>query len=360
MSWRRQEGWEPAIAGAGAGLATTIVCSPLDVAKTRLQVQGAILVQESAKRPPPGGAPPSPAARRRSPPNAAFGVNARHSCTLRAPKYVGLLPTLGTIWAEEGVRGWFRGLAPALVTMPLFWGLYWATYEHAKSSLGRALGRGADDALTHVLSACAAGAAADFVTNPLWVVRTRMQTAAAFAGGAPPLTMLGEARSLLMHEGPRAFLRVRARARSRRGPTRARARRRHARAAPIFAPFFDLFRTQGLGASLLGLSHVAVQFPVYERLKRFARERRRAERGGAPGDDELPALELVGASVTSKLLASTVSYPHEAREPRAPSLSVVRSLSRVIHTRAFALAFALSRRCCGRGCSTRAAPRSRC
>ena len=42
------------------------------------------------------------------------------------------------------------------------------------------------------------------------------------------------------------------------------------------------------------------------------------------------------------------------------SLSVVRSLSRVIHTRAFALAFALSRRCCGRGCSTRAAPRSRC
>ena len=60
-----------------------------------------------------------------------------------------------------------------------------------------------------------------------------------------------------------------------------------------------------------------MQFPVYERLKRFARERRRAARGGAPGDDELPALELVGASVTSKLLASTVSYPHEARGPRA-------------------------------------------
>jgi Mitochondrial carrier protein len=80
--------WIPSFAGAGAGAVTSILCSPLDLAKTRLQVQNAI----------------APA-----------------TATVKL-KYVGVFPTLRTIFLEEGLRGWYQGLTPALISIPVFWG----------------------------------------------------------------------------------------------------------------------------------------------------------------------------------------------------------------------------------------------
>lgn len=65
------------LAGASAGIATTAVCSPLDVAKIRAQ------------------------ATRRAP---------------RAP-----YDAVKSIWKAEGFRGLFLGLSPALLTVPIFW-----------------------------------------------------------------------------------------------------------------------------------------------------------------------------------------------------------------------------------------------
>ena len=73
----------------------TLVCSPLDVAKTRLQVQGFL------------------------------GMH----------KYSGMVNTLRTIWIEEGVRGLYRGLEPSLFTIPLFWAMYFPVYDIIKERL---------------------------------------------------------------------------------------------------------------------------------------------------------------------------------------------------------------------------------
>jgi len=67
--------------------------------------------------------------------------------------------------------------------------------------------------------------------------------------------------------------------------------------------FRGLFK--GLAPSLLGLSHVLVQFPLYEGLKeQFAKHRNATV-------SELHPIELLLSSAGSKIVASVAAYPHE-------------------------------------------------
>eukprot|EP00611_Tribonema_gayanum_P007236 TRINITY_DN1657_c0_g1_i1.p1 TRINITY_DN1657_c0_g1~~TRINITY_DN1657_c0_g1_i1.p1 ORF type:complete len:176 (+),score=27.87 TRINITY_DN1657_c0_g1_i1:1668-2195(+) len=70
---------------------------------------------------------------------------------------------------------------------------------------------------------------------------------------------------------------------------------------------------RGLTASLLGLGHVAIQFPLYERFKSLARDRRR--KLGHADTSESP-LELAAASACSKLASTWLTYPHEVLRSR--------------------------------------------
>jgi hypothetical protein len=53
------------------------------------------------------------------------------------------------------------------------------------------------------------------------------------------------------------------------------------------------------------------QFPLYERLKAAARNRRRRITGDITARES--PLELVAASACSKLASSCITYPHEVR-----------------------------------------------
>jgi solute carrier family 25 folate transporter 32 len=70
----------------------------------------------------------------------------------------------------------------------------------------------------------------------------------------------------------------------------------------------------GLTPALLGLSHVAVQFPTYEFLKtKFTGQ----GMGEAPARGEKAHwMGTLSASVLSKILASTATYPHEVIRTR--------------------------------------------
>ena len=63
-------------------------------------------------------------------------------------------------------------------------------------------------------------------------------------------------------------------------------------------------------ANLMGLSHVAVQFPVYEWLKTTLVKRR------TTAEAEPNAMELFLASGLSKMSASLLTYPHEVIRSR--------------------------------------------
>ena len=70
----------------------------------------------------------------------------------------------------------------------------------------------------------------------------------------------------------------------------------------------------GLTPALLGLSHVAVQFPTYEYLRRQFTGKGMGEMGS---DNEQPHwIGLFSASVMSKIMASSATYPHEVIRTR--------------------------------------------
>lgn len=69
---------------------------------------------------------------------------------------------------------------------------------------------------------------------------------------------------------------------------------------------------KGLGPTMLGLGHIAIQFPLYEMLKNRLSRWASGEEGGTSAPVHKQALwQVLAASSVSKLVASTIAYPHE-------------------------------------------------
>jgi len=240
-------------AGIGSGTVASVICAPLDLIRTRMQVLGGLTI-------------------------AKPGVNGGAGTVASELPSESIYQTLQTIVKKDGVKGCFRGLSATMLTVPAFWGMYFPLYEECKSHLHELYNdKNEHDHFVHMTSAVLAGGISDFTCNPMFVIRTRMQTEALHMSFnstneiRKPLSIARTAKSLYSEAG-----------------------------------FFVFWR--GLTASLMGLSHVAIQFPVYEWLKAEARKR---------NDDNVEnPLDLLLASGMSKVCATTLAYPHEVIRSR--------------------------------------------
>lgn len=290
-------------AGVGSGALASIICAPLDLVRTRMQVWGDVMTERK--------------------------VSASSSSS--APSQLGTISRIRVLMTDilqtEGWTGCFRGLGATLVTVPLFWGVYFPIYEETKSYVTQQpFSRNLPPALIHCGSAVTTGAIADLICNPLFVVRTRLQTQAMHVLSQRSAPMQPSAGISAVSPTPLP-----------RPPGMIET------AKGLYQEHGILVFWRGMTANLIGLSHVAVQFPAYEYLKHVARERRRwmihssqqspassfmnmdmynktnSDRSRLLVDDievqETP-FELLLASGLAKMCASLLTYPHEVLRSR--------------------------------------------
>ncbi|KAG9315629.1 mitochondrial NAD transporter [Chiua virens] len=242
------------LAGAGGGLVASIATCPLDVVKTKLQAQRAVHGQ---------------------------------------PGYEGVLDIVKTTLRHDGIRGMYRGLGPTILGYLPTGQSTFAVYDGIKRRFGEpplgepvqpgriypaAQPKGYQPVMRdhpwtlHILSAMIAGATSTTFTNPLWVIKTRFMT-----------------------------------------QSRREVRYRH-----TFDAALTIYRTEGIRAfyrgllpSLFGITHVAVQFPLYEELKKWAQ-----------GDSTAPlrSSTILLCSAIAKMTASVATYPHEVVRTRLQTL----------------------------------------
>ncbi|KAF6265949.1 putative mitochondrial carrier protein [Scenedesmus sp. NREL 46B-D3] len=190
------------VGGAAGSLSTQAVVVPIDVVSQRLMVAGAEL---------PGAAAAAAAAAGGS--SAAGTAAARRANGFQMARL---------IIQQEGVAGLYRGFWPSVCTFvpsnAIWWGGYgfwkqhislWCGLTQHSSGAGAAVaaagvGTGAVVGV-QVAAGILSGCSSALLTNPLDLVKTRLQVAEPVAGVVP--SWGGVLRELLLEEGPRGLLR---------------------------------------------------------------------------------------------------------------------------------------------------------
>ncbi|KAG0257742.1 hypothetical protein BG011_003768 [Mortierella polycephala] len=189
---------DQALAGFTGGAVSTIFLHPLDLIKTRFQ------------------------------------VNASQA----APKIGGTLRSFQQIYRSEGFRhGLYRGLTPNFAGATVSWGLYFYLYAGIKAKMPVDPATGRLGPTQHMTASMLGGAMTAVVTNPFWVIKTRMCTTKKTTPGAYR-SLVGGLVTLMRSEG-----------------------------------ISGLYR--GIVPALFGVSHGAIQFMAYEQLKYWRQEVKR-------------------------------------------------------------------------------------
>ncbi|KAI1778289.1 mitochondrial carrier domain-containing protein [Hypoxylon cercidicola] len=147
-------------------------------------------------------------------------------------------------------------------------------------------------------SSIVAGASSTIVTNPIWVIKTRLMSQSA--------TGYNRQMSMFPRSSNTPTSRPTINSPWHYNSTLDAARKMYSSEGVL--SFYS-----GLTPALLGLTHVAVQFPVYEYLRMKFTGEAMGEMGG--GQDS-HWFGVLSASIMSKIMASSATYPHEVIRTR--------------------------------------------
>ncbi|KAH9711230.1 Folate transporter 1 [Citrus sinensis] len=240
--------WENATAGAIAGFATVAAMHPLDVVRTRFQVN-----------------------------------DGRVS---NLPTYKSTAHAILTISRSEGLRGLYAGFSPAVLGSTLSWGLYFFFYGRAKQRYSKN-GKEKLNPGHHLASSAEAGALVCLCTNPVWLVKTRLQLQTPLHQTRLYSGLYDALTTIMKEEG-----------------------------------WSGLYK--GIVPSLFLVSHGAIQFTVYEELRKvivdFKSKRRKQNPDRANNLLNSADYAILGGS--SKIAAMLLTYPFQvirARLQQRPS-----------------------------------------
>ncbi|UNI22434.1 Pyrimidine nucleotide transporter, mitochondrial [Purpureocillium takamizusanense] len=259
--------WVHLFAGAVGGMTAATLTAPLDVLKTRLQ-SDIYQAQLRAKAHTIG--PLNPA---------------------RAALYhlTDTIQILRGVYQTEGARALFKGLGPNLIGVVPARSINFYVYGNGKRLLAEHWNRGEEAPWVHLVAGVMAGVATSTATNPIWMVKTRLQldkNVSERSGGAMQRQYRNSfdcVRQIVRGEGMRGLY-------------------------------------KGMSASYLGVAESTLQWMLYEQMK--ASLARREQRIVASGREKTLTDRVIdwtgnmGAAGGAKLIAAVLAYPHEVARTR--------------------------------------------
>eukprot|EP00823_Brevimastigomonas_motovehiculus_P008372 TRINITY_DN7662_c0_g1_i1.p1 TRINITY_DN7662_c0_g1~~TRINITY_DN7662_c0_g1_i1.p1 ORF type:complete len:324 (+),score=42.65 TRINITY_DN7662_c0_g1_i1:82-1053(+) len=223
------------IAGSCAGVFSKTMVQPFDLIKTRMQVNSGL--------------------------------------------YKGVVDAFRQIIKAEGLKGLYTGLAPNLLGSGAAWGVNFYIYNLAKQSWRKYILHTSPDSkehlgpLPHLLCAACGGVATSLATNPIWLIKTRLQVQSKNLS-APQYTGIVDCFTRIVHEeGPLALY-------------------------------------KGLVPALSLVSNGALQFMAYEELKRFT------IRYVSKSETSLGSMHFAAMGFFAKAFSATITYPLQVTRAR--------------------------------------------
>ncbi|XVF15825.1 hypothetical protein REPUB_Repub09cG0189800 [Reevesia pubescens] len=234
--------WREATAGAMAGFATVATMYPLDIVRTRFQVNDGRVTN--------------------------------------FPTYKNTAHAIFTITRLEGLKGLYAGFFPAVLGSTVSWSLYFFFYGRAKQRYSK----NRDEKLSpglHLASAAEAGALVSLCTNPIWLIKTRLQLQTPHHQSRPYSGIYDALRTILREEGWTALY-------------------------------------KGLGPGLLmQVSHGAIQFTAYEELRRITVDYKERKRKAESASNLLNSFDYAVLGGSSKIAAILITYPFQVIRTRS-------------------------------------------
>jgi len=230
------------LSGGMAGTVASCITNPLEVIRTQLQSSSACTGELAAA----GGSP------------VAIGRR---------------------IFESYGVKGFFKGLRPTLAGIIPARSIYFFTYEQSKRRLGNTI---LPEGGVALISGFSAGIASNTLTNPIWMVKTRIQLLADKSAGQRAYTGYTDVITTIMkEEGIGGFYR-------------------------------------GIFASYWGCAEGAIQFLIYEKVKKriLLKQNEKNEALGLPPVTQHTKLSLFCTAALAKGVAAVTTYPHEVARTR--------------------------------------------
>ncbi|GAC95336.1 hypothetical protein PHSY_002911 [Pseudozyma hubeiensis SY62] len=321
-----------AFGGIAAGAVATVCMNPLDLIKTKYQVdtsrprplafrqRTATPIYSQAASLTPAGNSASTVdlkgkARAIDTPASGNGALRNAAPVRHGWRYYALggrigndmVGALNDIVRTDGWKGLYRGLSPNVAGNSASWGLYFLWYTMIKERMSA---NASHDAATgeakklsagqHLLAASESGAITALMTNPIWVVKTRMFTTPHSA--APTAAAVSSATTRAPPEVYRG----------------------------LWHGLVSIYRNEGLrglykgaGLALFGVSNGAIQFMAYEELKKWrtsvAARKLESSTPSAPVDTSMIQLsnaEYIVMSGVSKVAAILLTYPYQVVRSR--------------------------------------------
>lgn len=230
------------IAGLSGGAVSTLCLHPLDVIKIQLQ------------------------------------VSENHSLQHRRV-YKNMREVIPSVYQQKGLTGFYQGLSPNLAGAACSWGLYFFIYHGLKTATLQTKSKTHLYLVEHLSFAALAGFLTLTLTNPIWVVKTRMVLQASRDTGYQYRGLFQGLLNIARREGIRGMY-------------------------------------SGYLPGIFGISHGVVQFVSYEKMKEYYYDRR-----GYDPSTKLSVFPYIALSAASKVLAVTTTYPYQVVRSRLQDAS---------------------------------------